>query len=103
AWRSRTSSAPITDVVVEFDRPASPVPVSFGSVCLDNRAVIKLAITEDVASASFGVHVSTSFHHIVDYIVFYKEKFVAAPMSIFRPGTVAVLKSVVIGHSHRAE
>src|SRR5207249_8501348 len=103
AWRPRTSCPAITYGIVEFDRPGSPVPLSCASVCLDNRAVIKLGITKHVASASFGVHVSTSFDHIEDYIVFYKEKFVAAPMSVFRPRTVAVLMAIVIGHSHCAE
>ena len=71
---------------------------------LNKGAIVEFAITDHVASASFGIHNSTSlFEQIVDDIVFGEEKFVAAPMSIFRPGTIAILLVVISGHSHGAE
>ena len=96
------SAAPITDIIVKFDRPASPVPVSFGSVVLNKRAIIQFAVTDHIASASFGIHVSAYLDQIVDHVVFRKEKLVAAPMSIFHPGTVTIFLAIVSAHSHRA-
>jgi hypothetical protein len=90
----------VTDIVVEFDSPASPVSISFGSVRLNKGAIIELAVADYIPCAPFGIHVAAVFQQIVDDVVFCKEKFVASPMSVFRPGTITIPLAIVSGHSH---
>src|SRR5206468_6501186 len=93
----------MTDVVVEFDSPASPVSIPFGSVRLNKGAIVELAVADYIPCASFGIHVgAVFFQKIVNDVVFCKEKFVASPMSVFRPGTITILLAIVSGHSHFA-
>ena len=92
----------MTDVVVEFDSPASPVSIPFGSVRLNKGAIVELAVANYISCPSFGIHVPAAFKQIVDDVVFCEEKFVASPMSVFRPGTITILLAIVSGHSHFA-
>ena len=92
--------APVTGVVIKFDRPASPVTAAFGSVRLNERAVVQFTITNYVPSAPLGIHVSAVFEQIVNHVVFREEEFIAAPVRIFRPGTVTIFLAIVGCHSH---
>ena len=62
---------------------------------LDKGAIIEFAVADYIPSASFGIHVSAYFDQIVDHVVFRKEKLVAAPISIFHPGTVTIFLAIV--------
>ena len=78
----------VANIIVKLDCPASPVAVAFGSVRLNERAVVQFTVTDRIASAPFRVHVARVFDQIVHHVVFHKEKLVAAPVSSFHPGTV---------------
>ena len=59
---------------------ASPVAASFGSVRLNKGAIVELAVADYIPCAPFGVHTTrrVGLGHVVDDVVFGKEKFVAA-------------------------
>jgi hypothetical protein len=71
-------------------------------VRLNKGAIVELVVAGYIPCAPFGIHVAVAlFQHVVDDVVFRKEKFVAAPMSVFHPGTITIPLAIVSGHSHR--
>jgi hypothetical protein len=70
-------------------------------VRLNKRAVVDFTVPNDIPGAPLGVHISSFFEQIMHHIVFREEEFIAAPVSIFRPGTITPFLAIVSGHSHR--
>jgi hypothetical protein len=69
-------------------------------VRLNKGAIVYLTVTNYIPSAPFGIHVSAEFEQIMDHVVFRKEKFIAAPVSILHPGAVTIFSAIVGSHSH---